>query len=110
MKSAAHDVLPPALRRGLEKLGHDLGVARRRRRLTAAMIAERMGVSKATYGRVERGDATVALGVYAMALFVLGFGDVWSALAAPAADEQGLALEEERLPQRVRVRRMPTAL
>lgn len=39
-----------------------------------------------------------------------GFGDVWSALAAPAADEQGLALEEERLPQRVRVQQKPVAL
>ena len=109
MKSAAHDTLPPALRRGLGKMGYDLGVARRRRRLTVAMVAERMGVSKATYGRVERGDPTVALGVYAMALHALGFGDVWSALADSATDEQGLALEEERLPQRVRVQRTPMA-
>jgi DNA-binding XRE family transcriptional regulator len=36
------------------------------------MMAERVGVSKGTYLRVEKGDPTVSLGAYAMALFVLG--------------------------------------
>lgn len=110
MKSSVHDVLPPALRRSLAKFGRDLGLARRKRRLTAAMVAERTGVSKATYGRVERGDPTVAMGVYAMALFVLGFGEVWNGLADSKTDEHGLLLEEGRLPQRVRATHTPSAL
>ena len=38
------------------------------------MMAERMGVAKSTYLRVKKGDAAAAMGAYAMALFVLGFG------------------------------------
>ena len=46
--------------------------ARRKRHVTTAMMCERLGVAKSTYVRVEKGDPTVAMGVYAMALFVLG--------------------------------------
>jgi transcriptional regulator with XRE-family HTH domain len=109
MRSSVQDILPVAVRRGLTKLGHDLTVARKKRRLTVAMMAERLGVGKTTYLRAERGHPTVALGVYAMALFVLGFGDVWSGLIDPQKDEQGLLLEERRLPQRVRTKKTPTA-
>ena len=58
-----------------KKFGSDLALARRKRRLTTAMMSERLGVAKSTYVRVEKGDPTVSMGVYAMALFVLGFGD-----------------------------------
>jgi DNA-binding XRE family transcriptional regulator len=109
MRSAVLDVLPPRLKRSLKTFGGDLAVARRKRNLTTAMMAERVGVSKATWGRVERGDPTVSFGVYAMALFVLGFGDVFGALADPGGDEIGLALDKERLPRRVRVRKAPLA-
>ena len=110
MRSSVHDILPPALRRSLAKFGRDLGLARRKRRLTTAMMAERTGVAKTTYRRVERGDPTVAMGVYAMAMFVIGIGEVWSDLADSRKDEQGLLLDEQRLPQRVRVRQTPSAL
>ena len=75
MKSAITDTLPPKVRRSLTKLGVDLATARKKRNLTAVMMAERLGVAKSTYLRVEKGDPTVSMGVYAMALFVLGFGD-----------------------------------
>ncbi len=73
------------------------------------MMAERVGVGLQTYRRAERGDPTVAMGVYAMALFVLGFGDVLARVVDPGTDEQGLLLETERLPRRVRVKKEPTA-
>ncbi len=68
---------------------------------------ERVGVSKGTYQRVERGDLRVGLGVYAMALFTLGFGDVFADLVDRRTDDAGLLLDEERVPKRVRVRRPP---
>jgi len=105
MRSAVHDVLPLSLRQSLTKFGRDLSVARRKRRLTTAMMAERVGVSKSTYQRVEKGDPTVALGVFAMALFVLGLGEPIAGLADPGMDGQALLLDEERLPQRVRFRK-----
>ncbi len=64
------------VRRSLSKVGSDLALARRKRRLTTAMMSERLAVAKSTYARVEKGDPTVSMGVYAMTLFVLGFGDV----------------------------------
>ena len=66
MKSALFDRLPQPVRRSLSKMGRDLAVARRKRRLTQAMMAERLGVSKTTYLKVERGDPTTALGAYAI--------------------------------------------
>ena len=105
MRSSVHDVLPATLRRSLVKFGADVAVARRKRQLTVAMMAERLGVAKSTYLRVEKGDPSVALGVYAMALFVLGFGDALGDLVDARRDDQGLLLDVERLPKRVRVRR-----
>ena len=109
MRSAVHDVLPPKIRRSLTKFGMDLALARRKRRLTSAMMCERLGVSKSTYVRVEKGDPTVSMGVYAMALFVLGFGDTFADLVDARRDEQGLLLDAERVPKRVRSRKVPAS-
>jgi len=110
MRSALHDLLPSGLRRSLAKFGTDLARARRKRRLTVEMIAERVGVATSTYSRIEKGDPAVAIGAYAMALFVLGFGEVFGDLVDARRDDQGLLLDEERLPQRVRAKKSPTSL
>jgi len=110
VKSAVTDILPPKVRRSLAKLGLDLATARKKRSLTTAMMAERLGVAKSTYLRVEKGDPTVSMGVYAMVLFVLGFGDALGEIVDPRRDDQGLLLDVERLPKRVRVKRSATAL
>jgi len=73
------------------------------------MMTERLGVSRATYLRLEKGDSTVGIGVPAMALFALGLGAPFVDLADAGRDEQGLLLDAERLPQRVRVKRKPRA-
>ena len=110
MRSSVLDVMPQKLRRSLRQLGSDLALARRKRSLTVAMMAERLGVAKSTYLRVEKGDPTVSMGCYAMALFVLGFGDALGGLVHPGGDEQGLLLSDERVPKRVRPKREPTPL
>ncbi len=53
----------------------------------------------------ERGDAGVSMGIYATVLFVLGMADRVGDLADPRTDALGLALEDERLPKRVRLPR-----
>lgn len=110
MRSAVTDILPPKIRRSLVKFGSDLAVARRKRALTMAMMAERVGVSKGTYIRVEKGDPSVAMGVYAMAMFVLGFGDLLGEVIDARRDDQGMMLDVERLPKRVRVKKEPIPL
>ena len=101
MKSEINDILPPHVRRSLVKFGADLSIARRKRRLTVAMMCERLGVSKSTWQRLEKGDPTVSMGAYAQALFVLGLGTPLAELVDQRNDEQGLLLEAERLPKRV---------
>ncbi len=110
MRSAFHDILPASSRRALVKLGQDLATARRKRRFTVAMMVERMGVATNTYRRMEKGDPSVAMGAYAMALFVLGFGTVLGDLVDPRRDDVGLQLEQERLPKRVRMKSSPVPL
>jgi DNA-binding XRE family transcriptional regulator len=108
MRSSVHDILPPKVRRSLTQFGADLSLARRKRRLTAAMMSERLGVAKSTYVRVEKGDPSVAMGVYAMALFVLGFGDAFTDRVDASRDPEGLVQEAERVPKRVRPTKVPT--
>jgi transcriptional regulator with XRE-family HTH domain len=97
--------LPFAVRRVLRDLGADIRDARRRRRIPMAVLAERALISRTTLSKVEKGDPGVSLGVYATVLFVLGFADRLRAVAAAEGDAVGLALENERLPQRVRLPR-----
>jgi transcriptional regulator with XRE-family HTH domain len=74
------------------------------------MMAERLGVAKSTYIRVEKGDPSVAMGSYAMALFVLGASDRFGDLLDPGEDDVGLLLDESRIPRRVRTRKTPRSL
>jgi len=55
-----------------------------------------------TLNRVEKGEPTVSMGIYATVLFVLGMADRVGDLADRRDDAVGLELEEERLPQRIR--------
>jgi len=109
MRSPVIDVLPSKARRALEKLGTDVRNARRKRNLTVAMMVERVGIAKATYLKIEKGDASVSMGAYAMTLFVLGFPHAFADLAESRGDETGLLLDATRLPQRVRIKKPTSA-
>lgn len=95
--------LPIPAIRALRKLGEDIRDARRRRRIPTALLAERASISRVTLSRVEKGDPRVSMGIYATVLFVLGMEERLADIADPRHDDVGLALEEERLPQRVRL-------
>lgn len=109
-KTANRSLLPLRLCQGIAKLGTDIAIARRKRSLTIAMMAERIGVHKNTYMKVEKGDPTVAFGIYAMALFVLGLAEALIVLADPGRDDTGLLLDAKHLPKRVRAPKDPQAL
>ncbi|KHA62715.1 XRE family transcriptional regulator [Sphingomonas sp. Ant20] len=94
--------MPLVVRKALRKLGADIQIARKRRRLTMTIIAERAFISRNTLTRVERGDPAVSLGIYTTVLFVLGLAERVGELADPLTDSVGLSLETERLPQRAR--------
>ena len=65
-------------------------------------------VSVSTLRRVERGDPSVSMGIYATVFFVLGLAEGLGSLADFREDAVGRALDEELLPQRVRSPRRPS--
>ena len=100
-------VVLPAVLRVLEELGENIRAARLRRKISAALLAERAGLSRPTLRRLERGDATVSMGAYAAVLHSLG---LVSDLGQVAADDQlGRKLQDAGLPPRQRAPRRPPA-
>lgn len=94
--------LPIPIQKALRKFGQDIRDSRRRRRIPVALMAERANLSRATLGKIEKGDPSVSLGGYANVLFVLGLTDRLSDLADATFDTVGRMLEEENLPKRIR--------
>lgn len=95
--------LPIPARRALRKLGQDIRDARKRRRIPMELMAERARISRTTLTKVEKGDESVALGIYAAVLFVLGLGEGLGNLADLSNDTVGRDLEDRSLPVRVRL-------
>jgi transcriptional regulator with XRE-family HTH domain len=97
--------VPIPVARVLRKLGGDIRNARRRRRIPVALLAERASISRTTLNKVEKGDSGVSMAHYATVLFALGLADRLADVADPRHDAVGLELEEEHLPQRIRLPR-----
>ena len=95
--------LPIPVVRGLRKLGQDIRDARRRRRIPVAILAQRASISRMTLNKIEKGDAGVSIGNYASVLFSLGLMNRVSDLADAIHDQVGRELEEEHLPERIRL-------
>jgi len=100
----AMQTLPLPVKSSLRKLGSDIRDARLRRRISAAIMAQRANISRTTLVKVEKGDTGVGIGTYAAVLFALGMLERLRDLASSKTDEVGLALEEERLPKRIDIR------
>lgn len=94
--------LPIPVKRALNNLGRNIKDARRRRRISTQMMAERALISRTTLNKIEKGDPTVAMESYATVLFMLGLLDKINELADPKFDSIGQALEDELLPKRIR--------
>ena len=95
--------LPIPVISALRKLGQDINDARRRRRITAQLMAQRAGLSRSTIGKIEKGDPTTSMGSYGAVLFVLGMEKCLSDLVDSMHDSIGRRLQDENLPQRVRL-------
>ena len=88
----------PAVAKQMAALGQRMKLARLRRSLSSVLFAERVGVSRDTLHRLEKGDPTIALGTYLRALRVLGLEKDIDAVARD--DELGRKLQDLNLPQR----------
>lgn len=95
----------PAVARSLVKLGRDIEVARKKRRLTVAALCGRAGISASLYKRLTEGRPGTAINAYAMVFFAMGLGTPLADLVDAGRDDTGLMLDIERLPRRIRPRR-----
>ena len=93
--------LPSSARLCLQRLGESIRIARKRRVWTIADLASKMNVSSPTLIALEKGKATVSLGVLFSALWILGLDQELQNLATPY-DSKGIDIANSRLPQRVR--------
>ena len=96
---------PISIITALKTLGADIKKARKRRRITMSLLAERARISRVTLSKIEKGDPSVAIKYYASVLQMLGLLKNLEEVAAAKNDGVGLIIEEESLPQRVRYKR-----
>lgn len=91
MPKSTLPAFPSALKQ-LAALGDRLRLARLRRKLGSGQFAERVGVSRETLRRMEKGDPTIAIGTWVRALRVLGLDADLDSVAAD--DELGRKLQD----------------
>lgn len=103
MKKAAYNIVP-ATEDILKTMGEQIKLARLRRDLSAELVAERAGISRASVWKVESGSPAVAIGIYAAVLHALGNMDKDLTLIAKD-DEMGRQMQDLKLMTRKRASR-----
>ena len=92
MKNAAYNIMPDT-ENILKTMGEQIKMARLRRRLSATLVAERAGISRSTLWKVENGNPSVAIGIYAAVLHALNNMDK-DLLKIAGDDELGRKLQD----------------
>ena len=100
VKATMANTLPRRAEKNLQLVGEQIRLARLRRDLSIAQIAERASCSELTVMRVEHGLPTVAIGIYVRILFALGLDE--SILYIAKDDEVGRTLQDLNLKPRQR--------
>jgi len=90
--SGKKQTLFPKNQKLLEKVGENIRLARKRRKLTTIQVAERAGIDRTTLYRIEKGSGSVSIAAYFNTLRVLGLQNDFLKLAAD--DEFGRKLQD----------------
>lgn len=100
VKTTMGSKLPRKLEQKMQIVGEQIKLARLRRNLSVAQIAERATCSPLTVGRIEKGASTVAIGIYLRVLYALQLDDdiLWLA----KEDQLGKTLQDLSLKNRER--------
>jgi transcriptional regulator with XRE-family HTH domain len=85
-------------------IGQNLANQRKLLGLTAKMVAERAGTTQQTISKLENGQGT-SLEITLRVLRVLGLMDGVVVATDPFGTERGRLMVDEKLPERVRVRK-----
>lgn len=99
-KSTMGTKLPRKLQQKMQIVGEQIKLARLRRNLSIAQIAERATCSPLTVSRIEKGAATVSIGIYLRVLYALQLDD--DILLLAKEDTMGKGLQDLSLKQRQR--------
>lgn len=99
-KATMGNKLPRKLEQKMQVVGEQIRLARLRRNLSIAQVAERATCSPVTINRVEKGTPTVAIGIYLRVLYALQLDD--DILLLAQKDEMGRALQDLALRRRER--------
>lgn len=99
-KSTMGTKLPRKLEEKMKVVGEQIKLARLRRDLSLAQVAERATCSPLTVSRIEKGSPTVAIGIYLRVLYALQLDDDILFLAKD--DELGRQLQDMALTTRQR--------
>ena len=92
MKNAAYNIMPDT-ENIVKTMGEQIKMARLRRKLSATLVAERAGISLSTLWKVENGNPSVAVGIYAAVLHALNNMDK-DLLKIAGDDELGRKLQD----------------
>jgi transcriptional regulator with XRE-family HTH domain len=92
--------LVPRVARLLDGFGALLKLARLRRKYSAEIVAQRAGITRRTLSKVEQGDPSVALGIYARVMQVLRLENDLALLAKD--DELGRKLQDAGITAKLR--------
>ena len=99
-KTTMGNKLPRKLEQKMQTVGEQIRLARLRRDLSVAQVAERATCSPMTIARIEKGAPTVAIGIYLRVLYALQLDD--DILLLAQKDEMGRALQDLALNHRER--------
>lgn len=91
-KSTMGTKLPRKLEEKMRIVGEQIKLARLRRNLSMAQVAERATCSPLTVARIEKGTPTVAIGIYLRVLYALQLED--DILMIAKQDELGRRLQD----------------
>ncbi len=95
----------PQVLRALVRLGRNIQLARRRRRLPMSIVAERAGISVKTLASVERGEPGVSIGNVSAVIYAIGMGTPFADILDPKNDSLAFVIDEQHLPKRIRLRK-----
>lgn len=94
-KNTFGKMMPRVLAQHMELMGEQIMLARKRRHLSMQDIADRAMVTRLTVSKVEHGDPTVSMGIYARVLYALNLEKDITLLAAD--DNLGRQLQDAEL-------------
>ena len=94
-------IIMPSVEKILKQMGEQIKIARLRRNLSASLVCERAGISRATLWQIEKGNPSVSMGAYACVLQALnGLGK--DLLKIAADDELGRTIQDLKIKTRNR--------